>query len=288
MKLAKILTIGCILCGLNAQAEGTKSPVAMTLDTTINQAANSLEEQFEANYGGRIEEVRLLSPTLSLHDWKYQDTRTKKGFVIGSADDAKLKEHIQHLKVSVGVPDVFAPFNAKMAKAIQGTDADRNDLMLRLVALQILREVSNPENNWSEYQQINISNSQLQHYARLTRNIEFANLLSIEIAHKLNSTYKNQMDFMKDFVAAFVEIPKDRLTKIASEANKTVAAQLQEGLTVKISSDDAESWSFGNSHYQVKEDGSSTLLKDKVPVYGGGYIGGKYYALKIDTLVVLK
>ncbi|MFZ6727673.1 hypothetical protein ACO0K2_19490 [Undibacterium sp. MH2W] len=282
MKLAKILSIGLLACTASAHAE------TLTMDSAIIQAAGGLQEQFESLYGGKIEEVRLLLSTSNFEDWRYVDKKTNQGFIVGSNDDDKLHEHIKHLKGANAVKDTFATFNANVVKAIRGTDADRSDLIIRLVALQMLAEVSKPENNWNEYQQINISKSQFEHYSHLTRNIQFANQLSAEIAPKLKSSYKDQNEFMKDFVAAFVEIPKPNILKIAAGANKATAAQFKDGLTVKVSAANSEAWQAGNLQYQVKEDGSATLLNKAGTIYGAGYIDGKKYTLRVENFIASK
>ena len=199
------------------------------------------------------------------------------------AGDTKMVELAKSVKLPVKVDDWFLPFDAKAQKFIGGDASTGRDLILRLLCLATFQEGVTPVKNWSAYGSLNVAQAEAYHYVTATRNLHFANLFAAEIARKMPNSYKNQVNFLTDFIVAFNQIPNEKLYAMFDQA-RTELSDLTK-ITVNIKDIESQNWEAGLFEYSVSNlpGASFTMKKNGQPIFGEKYIGGHLYEVEIAS-----
>lgn len=197
--------------------------------------------------------------------------------------DARLHELAKSVKLPAKVDDWFLPLDAKVQKFNGGDASAGRDLILRLLCLAEFQEGVKPAKNWSAYGSLNISQAEAYHYAATTRKLHFANLFAAEIARKMPKAYKNQVDFLSNFVAVLNQIPNEKLYAMFDQARAETTDAIGNGFTVNIKDADTQNWEAGLYEYSGSPESGLTIKKSGQPIFGKGYIGGLFYEVEIAS-----
>lgn len=197
--------------------------------------------------------------------------------------NATMRTLATSVKLPAKIDDWFLPFDAKAQKFIQGDAAAGRDLFLRIFCLGVFQEGVTPIKNWSTYNSWSAARAEAYHYAATTRKLHFANQFAAEIARKMPKAYKNQVDFLSDFIIALSEIPNEKLYAMFDQARSETADAIENGFSVNIKDPDVQNWEAGLYEYSGSPEQGLTIKKSGQPIFGKGYIGGIFHEFVVAS-----
>ncbi len=309
MKLNKIAVIAAIGLGATLafaqQNSGTgaawvaaeKAIKAMPeRQATMQEAINGAAGEVVTAFGGYIQEkealkgIRTLTNKSSLAAWLIEEEPTFKP--AGRFMDEKALQSAQTaINQPQSVKPWFTPFDAKLKAFSAGNYPAGEDAFLRLYAVANLNAFSLDELKGAG--KVSSSVEMAAHFYLTSRHAQFASAFSERIAKDLKTKYKTPDEFKADFVRVVMAIPQDQLKELflAARANAETNATYQATFSMF---DQTERWTTKGKGYEyaytlnpidsAHEVKGLTIEKGGKPIYGKGYIGGKFQTVQVDEL----
>lgn len=308
MKLNKIAVIAAMGLGATLafaqQISGTGGPwvaaeqaiKAMPAhQATMQEAINGAAGEVVSAFGGYIQDknelkaIRALTNKSSLAAWLVDEYTFKPAGRF--MDEKALQSARTALNQPQSVKPWFAPIDAKLKAFSAGNYPEGEDALLRVFALANLNAFSLDELKGAG----NVSSSveMAVHFYMTSRQAQFASAFSERIAKDLKPKYKTPDEFKADFVRVVMSIPQDQLKELFLTARANAESNATYQATFSMF-DQTERWTTKGKGYEyaytlnpidsAQQIKGLTIEKGGKPIYGKGYIGGKFQTVQVDEL----
>ncbi len=189
-------------------------------------------------------------------------------------DKAGLVAFGNALKLPSQYEDWFEPWDELIRKYKAGDMSAGTDFLLRVTALEMLRFATESNVAWPSMniKGLNGSQEMILFMNRKMRAINFANLLTDEIARTMPPSYKNPSDFTHDFLEAMIKIPNSDYYAMFSQADRDASKVTMKELSID-GRGGPPSWVDGPVQYSV-ENGEWVYRVGGQTLFGKGYING--------------
>ncbi len=308
MKLNKIAVVAAMVLGASmalaqqknewansaAQTISAMPANSATMQEAINGAAGEVMTAFSAyaqdTKNGKP--LRALTAKSNLAGWMILEDEVFKpsGRFM---DEKALQSAREALTKPRSVKPWFTPLDDKLKAFVAGNNPAGEDALLRLFAVANLEEFSQDEltNGMSG------TNSPVEmaaHYFMFSRKAQFASAFSAQVAKGLKPKYKTADEFKADFVRVVMAMPPEQIKDLflTARANAEIKASYQATFSLF---EQSERWTTKGQGYEYaytltpfsapsQANKGLTIEKSGQPVYGMGYIGGKFQTVQVDEL----